>query len=193
MSDVPACLSHYYEKTTGPFRNLSDLPFDEAEHVLAEIRARGAGFASARNADYLKIRRDLEDQVRHLFIEKGGQPVRARPHYMILGVSPWLLGWYEHGCELCIPLENFSPGIVSFTYGDTFPAMRYQDHKPYRGQVYRLDELPAVIEQYGLPQEWNRDGRLGPDRYIEAQIWDDEPLRSYLPAYRFPLNASGDA
>jgi hypothetical protein len=69
---------------------------------------------------------------------------------------------------LCIPLAVFQPKIVSFTYGDTFPAMRYADAKPYRGQVYTLAELPGLVEQYGLPQDWNAEGKLGPERYIEA-------------------------
>ena len=55
--------------------------------------------------------------------------------------------------------------------------MRYEDGKPYRKQVYTVAELPAVIAAYGLPQAWNHEGEMGPDRYIEAQIWDDDPLR----------------
>ena len=54
-----------------------------------------------------------EDRVREKFIHKGGRPLRDRPHYMILGVCPWMLSWYERGCELRIPLERFSPEILS--------------------------------------------------------------------------------
>jgi len=39
--------------------------------------------------------------------------------------------------------------------------------------VYTLDEIANIVNQYGLPQDWNRDGSKGPDRYIEAQIWTD--------------------
>jgi hypothetical protein len=99
---------------------------------------------------------------------------------MILGSCPWVLNWYREGRELRIPLAVFDAAIVSFTYGDTFPAMRYGDGKPYRQQVYTLAELPRVVQEYGLPQEWNEDGQQGPDRYIEAQVWDDEPLKPYL-------------
>lgn len=87
--------------------------------------------------------------------------------------------WYLDGKELCIPLEKFKAESISFTYGDTFPAMRYQDGKPYRGKVYILDEIFEVIRAYGLPQEWNRNGKLGPERYIEVQVWDDEPLKTF--------------
>ncbi|MBZ0286813.1 MAG: hypothetical protein K8I30_04305 [Anaerolineae bacterium] len=174
-------LYHYYDCSRGPFRNLSDLPQDEAEAILAAIRERGEGFASQRKTDYLTIRRGLEDLVRGLFIEKGGEPLRERPHYMVVGACGWLQSWFKQGCELHIPLANFDPKQVSFTYSDTFPAMHYKDGKPYRRQVYTLSELPELIQLYGLPQEWNADGKYGPDRYIEAQVWDDRPLEKWLP------------
>ena len=177
----PDYLSHYYEASDGPFQNLSDLPLAEAEGILDEIRRSGGDrFASQRKADYLSVRRNLEEQVRKLFIAKGGRPRRERPHYLILGACPWLISWYPHGRELRIPLAEFHEEIVSFTYGDTYPAMRYQDGKPYRGQVYTLVELPGLVEEFGLPQEWNQEGKLGPDRYIEAQVWADEPLEAYF-------------
>jgi hypothetical protein len=187
---VPDFLCHYYEATRGPLVSLSDLPLEEAERILDAIRARGDVFASQRASDYLEIRRELEERVRRLFSEKGGRPERERPHYFILGACPWVKEWYRAGRELRVPLAAFSPEIVSFTYGDTFPAMRYPDGKPYRGQVYTLAELPELIRLFGLPQEHNPDGRLGPDRYIEAQVWDDEPLRQFLKGDRHSARAS---
>src|SRR5688572_28824736 len=115
-----------------------------------------------------------------LFIAKGGQPGWERPHYLVVGACSWLREWYVNGSELRIPLSAFRMDTISFTYGDTFPALRYQGGNPYRGQVYTLSELPGLIETYGLPQVWNAEGTYGPDRYIEAQVWDDEPLRPYL-------------
>ena len=168
MTSVPQILSHYYDSSTGPFRSLSDLPRDQAERVLASIRAAGVGFASKRAEDYLAVRDELEAHVRTLFIAKGGKPQRLHPHSMILGQSDWLKSWYVDGQELCIPLPEFAPECVSFTYGDLFPSMRYPDGKAYRGQVYVMSELEGLIRAYGLPQECNPDGHLGPDRYIEA-------------------------
>jgi len=177
---MPDFLCHYYEATDGPFRNLSDLPLTEAEMVLQQIRHSGDRFASQRTDDYLSVRRELENQVRMMFIAKNGHPIRLRPHYLVVGECPWLKDWYVNGSELRISLSVFNVDNVSFTYGDTFPAFRYQDGRPYRKQVYTLAELPGLIEQYGLPQVWNANGTQGPDRYIEAQVWDDVPLRSFL-------------
>ncbi|MBN1563796.1 MAG: hypothetical protein JXA10_08150 [Anaerolineae bacterium] len=175
---IPDFLTHYYDAARGPFRNLSTLAPDAAERLQATIRASGRGFASQRNPDYLAIRRALERKIRALFIEKGGQPQRDTPHYMILGACAWVKSWYVAGCEVRVPLDQFDPAQVSLTYGDSFPAMRYGDGKPWRGQVYTLAELPDLVQRYDLPQVWNADGSQGPDRYIEAQVWSDEPLRS---------------
>jgi len=161
---------HYYEAQDGPFRNLSDLSEAQAEVVLQRICMQGDRFASQRKDDYLAIRRGLEDHVRTVFITKGGKPKRMRPYYLVLGECTWLKSWYRHGCEVRIPLAAFSLENISFTSGDTCPAMRYRDGKPTRGEVYTLEELSNLVEQYGLPQIWNAEGKLGPDRYIEAQV-----------------------
>jgi hypothetical protein len=174
---VPDFLTHYYENATGPFSNLSMLPPEQAEEILEQIRRDGNRFASQRSSDYLKKRLALEDRIRKLFEEKGGKPGLKRPHYFIVGTCPWLKHWYMHGQEIQIKLASLPESCVSFTYGDSFPAMNYQDGKPYRGQVYVASELEELVRQYGLPQEWNPDGSGGPERYIEAQVWDDAPLK----------------
>jgi hypothetical protein len=173
-------LSHYYEAASGPFRSLSTLPPAEAEQILDDIRQAGKIFASKRPDDYLRNRRIVERQVRQLFVEKGGQPERPSPHYMIVGDCPWLKDWYQDGRELRILLAAFKAETVSLTYGDSYPAMRYADGRPYRARVYTLAELPFLIETYGLPQIWNAEGQYGPERYIEAQVWADEPLLRHL-------------
>jgi hypothetical protein len=178
VTTIPDVLTHYYDAARGPFRSLSTLSPDEAERIQAAICELGRGFASKRNSDYLAIRCELEQKIRALFITKGGQPERETPHYMILGACEWVKTWYVEGCVVSVPLDRFDPAQVSLTYGDSFPAMRYGDGKPWRGCVYTLAELPELARLYGLPQVWNADGSQGPDRYIEAQVWSDEPLRS---------------
>jgi hypothetical protein len=182
---MPDFLTHYYENSAGPFSNLSMLQLEHAKQVLEEIRRNGNRFASQRSVDYMNKRRALEDKTRMLFEATGGKPKLARPHYLILGSCSWLKTWYVDGQELQIKLVSIPEHCVSFTYGDSFPAMNYNDGKPYRGQVYTLSELGKIIKQYGLPQVWNPDGRGGPERYIEAQLWDDSPLREYLGVYNY--------
>jgi hypothetical protein len=173
-------LFHYYEKSVGPFRNLSDLPPDQAELIQDRIRSEGKQFASKRSPDYLTIRRQLEAKARELFIHKGGMPVRISPHYMTIGACPWIKEWYENGEEICIHINEFADSTISFTYGDLFPTMRFEDGKIYRKQVYTKDEIYKIIDRFGMPQLWNHDGSHGPERYIEAQIWDDKPIMKLM-------------
>jgi len=179
-ADSVKFLYHYYELARGPFRSLSDLPLHEALIIQEQLKEDKSLFASKRSDDYLFIRKDLEQKARNLFINKGGKPLRSSPHYMTLGKCQWLKEWYKEGQELEIHMDEFDEKTISFTYGDLFPTMRFQDGKPYRGQVYTKDEIYKLIEEYGFPQEWNKEGDNGPERYIEVQIWDDKPIMKYI-------------
>ncbi|WP_242985385.1 hypothetical protein [Vallitalea okinawensis] len=173
-------LYHYYDLKTGPFKNLSDLSIIEAKKVQERLRQDNIGFASKRFDGYMDIRRDLEQKTRKLFIDKGGKPERHVPHYMTLGKCDWLLEWYRHPKSLTIDICSCDPRAISFTYGDLFPTMRYVDGKVYRKQVYTLSEIKKIVEEYGLPQEWNKDGKLAPERYVEVQVWSNRILRKAM-------------
>ncbi|MNZ50759.1 hypothetical protein D3C78_685530 [compost metagenome] len=173
-------LYHYFEQDKGPFRNLSKLSIEQASLISNQIRTEGRSFASQRNDDYLMIRRELERQARDQFICKGGKPRNSYPHYMTLESCKWLETWYSNPGRISIDWNEFSKESISFTYGDLFPTMRYPDGKAYRKQVYNKDEIIEIIQEYGLPQEWNSNGENGPERYIEVQIWDEEIIKRYL-------------
>ncbi|MGC5770906.1 hypothetical protein [Paenibacillus pabuli] len=70
MTDLNAY--HYFEKSVGPFRNLSSLSEQDAEVVSQRIRQEGRNFASQRSADYMMIRRALEQKAYEQFITKCG-------------------------------------------------------------------------------------------------------------------------
>lgn len=172
-------LYHYYERSRGPFRSISDLSDEEAARLLEEIKQDPRLFASARPPDYLDRRRELEATAQRLFIEKGGRPVRRWPHYFVVEPCPWLESWYIQPASVSVALAEVDPAIVSFSYGDLFPTFsrRVHDGREYRGRIYTLTEILDLIERYGYPQDWNADGQNGPERYIEAQVWDDRPAQ----------------
>ena len=121
---LPDFLTHYYERERGPLLSLTGLPEADGELLLENIRRRGDVFASRRPPEYLIVRRDLEQLIRELFIARGGQPRRAKPHYFIFGECAWCEGWYRETARLRVALDRLDPLAVSFTYGDSFPAMR---------------------------------------------------------------------
>ncbi|MDR2649617.1 MAG: hypothetical protein LBB94_07870 [Clostridiales bacterium] len=177
-------LYHYYDKKIGPFVNLSELPIEEANAVLRRIKIEKPNVQSAqRNSEYMFRRRMYEDIIKKEFLKKGGVVKRNSPHYMVVEHSPWLSTWFENSDFIKISLEDFDLSTVSFTYGDSHPTFspwpRDDDWKEYRRRLYVFDEIVDVIQKYGLPQDWNNDGKHGPERYVEAHIWSDETINKY--------------
>lgn len=175
-------LYHYYDKRSGPFRNLSELSIDEAKAMLEEIRAnRPSSQCAQRHNRYVEYRRNCEDILRREFLKKGGIIQRHPPHYMVVEHSPWLSTWYEDGGVVKIPIEEFDLRTLSFTYGDSMPTFSptVRDGKEYQRRLYTYEEILRLIDQYGLPQEWNDDGKHGPERYVEVHVWSDEPVNQY--------------
>ena len=162
---------------------MSDLDREEADKVLQQIAITKPNVQCAkRSADYMQARAYYENILRTEFQKKGGYIQRQVPHYMVVEHSPWLSTWYENSAYIKIPIEEFDLRTVSFTYGDSHPTFsdRVNDGKEYRKKLYTYDEILEVINKYGLPQDWNDDGKFGPERYIEAHIWSDEVIGKYL-------------
>lgn len=179
-------LYHYYDKTIGPFRNLSDLPIEQAKSVLDAIKTTKPNSQCAQRHDkYVEYRRNCERILRTEFAKKGGKISRVAPHYMVVEHSPWLYSWFENCDFIKIPIEEFDINTLSFTYGDSMPTFseKINDGKEYRKKLYMYDEILKVIEKYGLPQDWNDDGKYGPERYIEVHVWSDDTINAYMNAH----------
>lgn len=172
-------LYHYYDRRSGPFVNLSDLPLEEAKSVLNTIKtARPCSQCAQRHDKYVEYRRNCEAILRREFEKKSGLIQRPAPYYLVVEHSPWLSTWFEECGVVKIPIEEFDLRTLSFTYGDSMPTFSpaIQDGKEYRHKLYTYPEILDVIARYGLPQSWNDDGKNGPERYIEVQVWSDEPV-----------------
>lgn len=175
-------LYHYYDKAIGPFRSLSELPVEEAEEILKNLKRTKPNTQGAkRPSEYMQNRLRYEGILRTEFLKKGGKIQRNVPHYMIVEDSPWLSSWFENTAFVKIPVEEFDLTTVSFTYGDSHPTFspKVNDGKEYRRKLYTYKEILEIIKKYGLPQQWNNDGKFGPERYIEAHIWSDETINRY--------------
>lgn len=176
-------LYHYFDQNIGPFMNLSDLGIEGAKKLLEEIKKNRPNCQCAkRQACYVEDRLYYESILRSEFLKKGGKIERRAPHYMVVEHSPWLSTWYDNLGFVKIPIEEFDISTLSFTYGDSHPTFspKVNDGKEYRKKLYTYEEILQVIDKYGLPQEWNDDGRYGPERYIEVHIWSDETIKKYF-------------
>jgi hypothetical protein len=141
----------------------------------------------------MELRRRTETKLRHLFKEAGGRPTRAAPHYFILGRSSWFKGLADDMQEIVLPLGALPQEATSITYPDSFTAMGLAaeyglpyEHRPYHDQTFRIDDIPGLVAEYGLPADdpGDYDGyeRRPFERYIEVQLWTDDPVVRYLTA-----------
>jgi hypothetical protein len=81
---------------------------------------------------------------------------------------------------LTLPLSALPAAATTFTLLDSFSAMGFaaqfgypDDAEPHERQVYLLHELDDAVTTHGLPSGTD-------ERYIEVQLWDDEPVRSWV-------------
>lgn len=184
---VPDFATHYYLPERGPFRSLSDLvdlPDGAADPVFAELRDRHRnqlGYRRRFGNDYIARRRNVEADLRALFIARGGQPQRQTPYYLVLGECPWFHGLNDGHVALSIPLAQLNPATTSLTFPDSFIAMTRAD-KPYFRKQYRLEEVTQLWAEHGLPRDttnvpyqgyWNTDFEL----YAELQLWEEPAFR----------------
>ncbi len=168
-------LYHYYEKERGPFRCLMAEREERAREILRDLREQGDAFAAQRDEGYIPFRREVEALARERFIEKGGYPVRRAPFYMTVGASDYLASWFKEPAYVRVHISQLDTKAISFTYGDMLPTFqpRFGEGYALAGELYTYVEILEVIKKRGLPQVWNEHGRLGPVRYVEAQVWID--------------------
>ena len=140
----------------------------------------------------MDMRRRTEARLRDLFSARGGVMERSSPHYFCLGECRWFAGLYPDTRAIQIGLEDLPPLSTSVTYPDSFVAMALsrefgipQESKPYHEQVFFLSEIPAIAEQWGLPDpqmELEYDGyhKRPFEIFVEIQVWSDAPVDGYL-------------
>ena len=189
-------LYHYFERAFGPFKSIADRPLEEAREILLAEKAAGKPI----NPDlegYLQKRYNRDRQLREAFLLRGGQPQRTAPVFMVLGQQDcqWASA-YENPDSIQIPLEEFDPLTISFTYGNSFAVLSPALFGPeeYWGQVYFADEILGVIERHGYPPhvEYDFKRKIFPkDKpidqhllFVEAHVWSDEVVGRYREAWR---------
>jgi len=142
--------------------------------------------------DYLQTRRQIEQWLYQEFIAKGGAPQQPYPIYMILGRSRWLqtapdAATLATTSEIQVPLSLFQECDISFTYPDSmvsFLAANQKESKyylpDYHGKLFTLPEILSIVESNGLPGErWGTNLPSYLANYIEAQVWNQEPLLEF--------------
>lgn len=180
-------LTHYYLPDRKPFLNLSALEDEELNLVLAGLREKNKRGESKRVFMdwYVADRKRCEDRLKKMFLAKGGNPRKNYPHYFVLGQSSILKSLANDTRELNFALGDFPEDQISFTYPDSMASFDLENDEkfkmPYHGKVFTLSEIINLIQEYGFPaDETGYTSRYGYPKYIEAQVWSDQPLADFL-------------
>lgn len=169
----------------GPFQNITQDGLEKAKEIQSKI---SEGWNSKRPPNYIELRIGLEAKLKEQFISKGGKPNRDDPFYFTLGSCEWAKSWYVNPGVVKIPLSDFAPAHVSFTYPDSMVSFQFHDEpklalyrKEANGTVFLLSELEELVTIYGMPSEekWGSQVAMKYDRYIEAQVWDSAYFEVY--------------
>lgn len=187
---IPDVVTHYHLPDRQPFLNLSSLSNEERSVVLERLDGlrRTGEHQRVYGARYMKLRKLTEAKMFDLFVQAGGKPEQAVPHYFVLGSSDWFRGLARHMREVVVPISVLPIDATSFTYPDSFTAMALgpqfglpHEPRPYHEQVFRIDQLSEIVGRYGLPSVEVEDNYTGYEnrpfeKYIEVQLWTDVPL-----------------
>ena len=183
-------LYHYFERDFGPFRAFTELPIEEAREILLARKAAGKS-GNPNIEDFLSKRYGREKLLRDAFSGRGGRIKRTSPYYFFLGEERQWASAYKHPVCVKIPLSEFDPLTVSFTYGDSFAIFKPElfGAEEYWNRVYFADEMLALVERIGLPPRVEYDFKRGiyPKdknindhlKYVEAHVWSDDVVDKY--------------
>jgi len=180
-------LFYYYKDTLHPFRSIMELSEADMIEFMRVHLPNDSIFHKDPNG-YIRRRRETETWLHETFRKMGGEPLISHPIYMTLGRSSYIesLGLYQ-GC-VEVPLSLFSGKTISFTYPDSYVSRWLSETSNeyfdpiIHGRVFALADIPGLPGQgFDHNDAWKIEGRKF-DFFVEAQIWDLEPLRGFLPA-----------
>ncbi len=187
-------LIHYYRRGAEPFRSLTDLCDAEALRLMGELYAEGSVFWERFKdpQDYLVTRRRIEAWMYEEFVAQGGTPRERRPIYLTLGRSRWAESVVDPltaatTSEIEVPLAIFQDADLSFTYPDSMVStMVAASRDPstfqpgYHGELFTLLRIREIVERKGMPDDgWETRVPRRLAHYIEAQVWNRDPLREW--------------
>jgi hypothetical protein len=186
-------ITYYFKNGTEPFISMSDFSDNEIQDIMTKHFPKDTRFHK-NPLDNILRRRSTELWLHQEFKNKGGKPKIEHPIYFTLGNSSYLeeyVGFDENFSAIEIPLEEINELEISFTYPDSVVSQWLHEERneeyyngEYHGHLFMLDEIQELVEKYFITgEEWRNSENRKYDFFIEAQIWNLEPLMKYKNKY----------
>ena len=168
-------ITHYYYPGTDPWKNIMNLPEQEAFQVAAELADQHPDTTSfGRFADFVNYypnRKRADEYVREEFIKLGGNPSLMHPYSFVLGESEYLRNWFDTEDKIVFDLSDVPDDQVSFTLGDSCALLIHGMEPAVLTKAMLLEGIRACD---GLLEEYCKKS-LGKYAYVEVQLWDQLP------------------
>ena len=164
-------ITHYYYPGTDPWKNIMNLPEEEAFRVAAKLAEKHPDTTSfGRFSDFVNYypnRKRADEFVREAFIKLGGRPKLMHPYSFVLGESEYLRDWFDANDKLVLALSDIPDGQISFTLGDSCALLIHGEEPVVLTKSMLLDGIRSCEGSVG---EYCRKS-LGKNAYIEVQLW----------------------
>jgi len=178
-------LFYYYKKSLQPFRSMMELSNAEVNEFM-RANLPEESFFHKNPERYIKRRRETESWLHQAFCSMGGEPSTFYPIYMTLGRASYIESQGIYTEYLQLPLSLFSEKNISFTYPDSYVSRWLAEtqndyfNSEIHGKIFTLLDLSRLLSDETVHNDaWRSTGRKY-DFFIEAQIWDTEPLNRFL-------------
>ena len=165
-------ITHYYFPGTDPWKNIMNLPEQEAFRTAAELAALHPEttsfyrFADFRN--YYPSRKRADEYVREAFIRLGGKPRLLHPYFFVLTECEYLREWFDSSDRITLDLSDIPDDQVSFTPGDSCAMMIHGLEPAVLTKKMLLEEIVACSGSVDAFLQKSP----GKYPYVEVQLWD---------------------
>ena len=165
-------VTHYYFPGTDPWKNIMNLPEEEAFQMAAKLASEHPDTTSfGRFADfknYYPERKRADEYVREAFINLGGRPKQLHPYSFVLMECEYLRKWFDTNDKIVFDLDDIPDDQVSFTLGDSCALLIHGETPVVLTKEMLLDGIKACG---GSTEKYFKES-LGKYAYVEVQLWD---------------------
>ena len=165
-------ITHYYFPGTDPWKNIMELPENEAFQMAEKLASEHPDTTSfGRFADfknYYPARKSADEYVREAFIKLGGKPKLLHPYSFVLMECEYLRNWFDTNDKLVFDLADIPDDLVSFTLGDSCALLIHGEEPDVLTKAMLLEGIKAC----GGSTEEYFNKSLGRYAYVEVQLWD---------------------
>ncbi len=192
LDPIPEYITHYFESSAGPFKNICDLNDAEIEKIKEMELSSDIKWSRFKIwPEFMKSRRAADDLLMRAYEEKFKKKPDQRPIFAVLGDFHQIPGLYANPERIRVEISDLREDQITFMYPDHAHLIQYYNYDapafgaplpkdydekktPYYGKLFTYKELHECHIDYGIKKEIDlflSDPTQFVRSYVEAHIW----------------------